>query len=665
MRYCIALFCVVFTLAAGHVARSETLHPTTIEVEEIEQSPNTPGGEQGGDTSHTNRDLALRQRFIFYFKDRNEFCTDVNLDYVRLWYDTGTGQTLIAHYDPPTNEIIANDWWAALWDIDLRTLNPPPQMGGTLALFFEVRFQNRCTFQWYVNRYHLRIHIAPALPSLSGWYAVDPHTHLTYYTDDVFEFGGSPTMIAPSMDVLGMHGVFDDAHSYDVNQQDWNGLVLAAQNASSATRLVRAASETNCRSFHSSTLGLHHLALGINNRIPAPAFGYGEINGTLWTQEAVLDSIDAHGGTPFAAHPFEAITPLQLNTTQFESEDIATFRAHEGAGRWQIWNTGRTSQYVDVSEDEVNPFPFPADPQWDNRLLLSIGVVDSLRKSEFGSGTTQVIPLSYGQPMSLTDSRLLSDFIPPNRAGFLWVELRTAGGFRVYTNPIWIRSNPTKDFWYAASDAHQDYNMHLELDPTGGIRAHDGAFGKAFTWVQASALTESAIIAELRDGRCSKTNGPLGFIELDADGNGSYEIPMGGSALNPIVAARLRIRGESTTEFGGFIEARVQVFSTDNPIGVGTEEAPVVPLTLRIAGNPTSHLRAFIALPAETDVELALFDLAGREVKRFITNQRSGGTTWIEWGGILHDGSRLPSGTYFFRLTAGKERRIEKVTIVR
>ncbi len=54
------------------------------------------------------------------------------------------------------------------------------------------------------------------------------------------------------------------------------------------------------------------------------------------------------------------------------------------------------------------------------------------------------------------------------------------------------------------------------------------------------------------------------------------------------------------------------------------------------------------ALPKPAFVELSIFDLQGRLVDTIVDDAQTAG--WYE---ILFDGSKLPSGTYFYRLTAG------------
>jgi hypothetical protein len=65
------------------------------------------------------------------------------------------------------------------------------------------------------------------------------------------------------------------------------------------------------------------------------------------------------------------------------------------------------------------------------------------------------------------------------------------------------------------------------------------------------------------------------------------------------------------------------------------------------------------SLPAAADVELSLFDLAGRKVATLVSGREGAGRHSIAW----HDSERLSAGLYFARFRAGTE--VRTSTIVR
>jgi hypothetical protein len=65
--------------------------------------------------------------------------------------------------------------------------------------------------------------------------------------------------------------------------------------------------------------------------------------------------------------------------------------------------------------------------------------------------------------------------------------------------------------------------------------------------------------------------------------------------------------------------------------------------------NPTTTIT--YALPSETNVNLVLFDMLGREVVRLVDNMRQrAGYYETRWNGRDARGVQMPSGTYFIRL---------------
>ena len=59
-------------------------------------------------------------------------------------------------------------------------------------------------------------------------------------------------------------------------------------------------------------------------------------------------------------------------------------------------------------------------------------------------------------------------------------------------------------------------------------------------------------------------------------------------------------------------------------------------------------------------MKLAVFDILGREVASLVNKQLKPGTYEVDF-----DGSKLSSGTYFYKLTAGDYVSIKKMTLVK
>jgi hypothetical protein len=63
------------------------------------------------------------------------------------------------------------------------------------------------------------------------------------------------------------------------------------------------------------------------------------------------------------------------------------------------------------------------------------------------------------------------------------------------------------------------------------------------------------------------------------------------------------------------------------------------------------------------DVDLAVFDLAGRRVRTLVSGRVTGGVHEIRWEGLNDDGRRVSSGIYFYRLE-GEERSLTRKLVL-
>ncbi|MCA9751199.1 MAG: hypothetical protein KC591_03340, partial [Gemmatimonadetes bacterium] len=75
--------------------------------------------------------------------------------------------------------------------------------------------------------------------------------------------------------------------------------------------------------------------------------------------------------------------------------------------------------------------------------------------------------------------------------------------------------------------------------------------------------------------------------------------------------------------------------------------------------------RIAFALPAATDVSLAVFDVTGRRVRTLVAGARPAGRHEITWDGTNDQGDRVASGVYFYRLAAGAEEAERKMIRLR
>jgi len=79
--------------------------------------------------------------------------------------------------------------------------------------------------------------------------------------------------------------------------------------------------------------------------------------------------------------------------------------------------------------------------------------------------------------------------------------------------------------------------------------------------------------------------------------------------------------------------------------------------------NPKTSI-AF-SLPDAADVELSIYDVAGRKVATLVDSNMPAGPHSVEWNGRSDSGERVASGVYFYRLNAGDNEMSRKMVLLK
>ncbi len=79
--------------------------------------------------------------------------------------------------------------------------------------------------------------------------------------------------------------------------------------------------------------------------------------------------------------------------------------------------------------------------------------------------------------------------------------------------------------------------------------------------------------------------------------------------------------------------------------------------------NPVTNFRFY--LPENAHTQLAIYDVNGRRISVLLEKRMKKGWHQIQWNAADVQGKTLPSGVYFYRLTAGKNRASGKLLLVR
>ncbi len=121
----------------------------------------------------------------------------------------------------------------------------------------------------------------------------------------------------------------------------------------------------------------------------------------------------------------------------------------------------------------------------------------------------------------------------------------------------------------------------------------------------------------------------------------------------------LRIRGGGETHVLTS-EKRSVTLRTGTELAVGLSEGPASVTLKPIAPNPIRQAATVAyALPTAAEVQVAVFDVLGRQVSTLVDRQKASGRHQVRL-----NATSLPSGMYFVRLQADDVQKTRRITVV-
>jgi len=172
-------------------------------------------------------------------------------------------------------------------------------------------------------------------------------------------------------------------------------------------------------------------------------------------------------------------------------------------------------------------------------------------------------------------------------------------------------------------------------------------------------------------------NDPSGhWLALDEAGGG--RAVFGGIRLSPedaygALPLTLHLRTRAGQQVAGSVSFVAGDFSDANGATLITSARPV---TMPIGGGRNIALRAArpnpfgaethfgVGLAQAADLEVVVYDLAGRRVATLFKGRAAAGTHEITWRRTREDGSLVPSGIYFYRIVSGGEQQGGKLLVL-
>jgi hypothetical protein len=137
------------------------------------------------------------------------------------------------------------------------------------------------------------------------------------------------------------------------------------------------------------------------------------------------------------------------------------------------------------------------------------------------------------------------------------------------------------------------------------------------------------------------------------------------SAIYDPVHDRMVVFGGNAASYACFNDVWALGWST-TVIGVGDPQAsPLISYLRPPAPNPTrGGTSVSFSLARAGRVQLGIYDVSGRFVRKLVDGERRAGAGTVVWNGTAESGTRLQAGMYFVRLTAPGFRETRRVILL-
>ena len=201
--------------------------------------------------------------------------------------------------------------------------------------------------------------------------------------------------------------------------------------------------------------------------------------------------------------------------------------------------------------------------------------------------------------------------------------------------------------------------------PTGDLRWPT----TAEQWGNVVVKVEDAVITELNPTNFDIMvidDGSGGvFVDDDSDSLSSYILPPTGSMYD-------EVRGWVYHHYGTYADSStyklVPLYESDLILNTTSIDNAVVPEGYALSNypnpfNPTTNI-AF-RIPAAQEVQLVIYNQLGQVVTTLVDQSMSAGDYQVVWNGLDQKGRPVSSGLYFYRMIAGTEQLVGKMTYLK
>ncbi len=207
----------------------------------------------------------------------------------------------------------------------------------------------------------------------------------------------------------------------------------------------------------------------------------------------------------------------------------------------------------------------------------------------------------------------------------------------------WLESPPID--CSEASTVRLSFQRKLMIE-----RSNGGTYDVARVFVNGTEVWESPSAANLIDPAWN-----LQDLDISALADG-----------NPAVRVRYTLKSDGSLIFGGWNIDEFKITGlVATPLAADPGTSPLRAVLLPNIPNPGAPTTLRFALPARAAVDLSIYDVRGRRVKTMVHETREAGHHEVRWDGRGADGTTLPAGVYFSRLTTGGVVETRKLILMR
>ena len=174
------------------------------------------------------------------------------------------------------------------------------------------------------------------------------------------------------------------------------------------------------------------------------------------------------------------------------------------------------------------------------------------------------------------------------------------------------------------------------------------------------------VVASFVGDECRGVSTPIDY------GMGYHQVDMLTYSNEPGEIIRFRAYDASSGEMYDLAETVVFevngiLGSALSPVMIHTE--PPIPLKLHVSNNypnpfnPVTEIR--YGLPRESMVHIVIYNLAGQVVLELMHDIRPAGYHRVQWDGLDMSGKPVSSGVYFYSVTAGTNKKVGKMLLLK